>query len=114
MIVFVIKNLRNKNNISLSQLSQLTNLSRAYLRKLENNENNNPTISSLLKVSEALNVNIKQLFYTKLDIDDLKEEMYERIDKFGLNSKEVMEISQIIDLLVNIDLASQCIDKNNS
>ena len=58
----------NLYTISLSQLSQLTNLSQAYLRKLENN---NPTISSLLKVSEALNVNIKQLFYTKLDIDEL-------------------------------------------
>ncbi len=30
--------------------------------------------------------------------------MYDRIDKFGLNSNEVLEISQIIDLLINIDM----------
>jgi hypothetical protein len=28
--------------------------------------------------------------------------MYRRIEKFGINSKEVMEISQLIDLLISI------------
>lgn len=114
MIVFIIKKIRQNKKISLVKLSKITNISTTYLNDLENNKSINVTIPVLLKIADALNVNIKQLFYTKLDIDDLKEEMYTRVDKFGLNSKEVMEISQIIDLLVNIDLASQCIDKNNS
>lgn len=114
MIVFIIKKIRQNKKISLVKLSKITNISTTYLNDLENNKSINVTIPVLLKIADALNVNIKQLFYTKLDIDDLKEEMYTRIDKFGLNSEEVMEISQIIDLLVNIDLASQCIDKNNS
>ena len=34
----------------------------------------------------------------------LKKEMYKRIDKYGLDSKEVLEISQTIDLLINVDM----------
>jgi len=44
------------------------------------------------------------LFYTTFDIDDLKQEMYRRIDEYGINSKEVLEVSQLIDLLINIKM----------
>ena len=37
-------------------------------------------------------------------IDDLKKEMYFRIEKYGINSREVMEVSQVIDLLINIKM----------
>ncbi len=30
--------------------------------------------------------------------------MHRYIDKYGLDSKEVLEISQLIDLLLNIDI----------
>ena len=36
--------------------------------------------------------------------NSLKEELYKRIDLYGINSKEVLEISQIIDIFVNLDL----------
>lgn len=104
MVVFVIKEIRLKKNISLRHLSLMTNISRTYLRELENNKRVNPTIRILSDIAEALEVNIKDLFYTELDIDDLKEEMYRRIDEYGLNSNEAMEISRIIDLLVNIKM----------
>ena len=104
MIIFVIKQLRESKNISQYKLSQMTDISRTYIRKLEKNEVYNPSINILMLIAEALNVNVKDLFYTKLDIDTLKEEMYYRIDKFGLGSKEVLEVSQIIDLLVNIKM----------
>ena len=41
-----------------------------------------------------------------VDIDSLKEEMYKRIDQYGIGSKEVMEISQLIDLLINVKFKS--------
>lgn len=34
----------------------------------------------------------------------LKRELNRRIDVFGLNSVQVMEISQILDLLINIEM----------
>lgn len=102
MFVFVIKNIRKNKNLSLYKLSQMTGISRTYLRDLENNKKFNPSVSTLEKISSALDVNVKKLFYSTLDIEDLRKELHKRIDIYGLNSKEVLEISQIIDLLLNI------------
>lgn len=103
MFIFNIKNIREDKNISINRLNKLTGISRAYLFDLENNRKFNPTLAMLEKIAEALDVNIKELFYSIRDVEDLKEEMYHRIEVFGLDSKEVYEISQIIDLLLNVD-----------
>ncbi len=103
MYVFVIKLLRRSKNITLYKLSQVTGISRTYLRELENNNVFNPTMKILDKIANALDVTIKDLFYYNNDVNKLKEEMYYRIEVFGLDSKEVYEISQIIDLLLNVE-----------
>ena len=103
MYVFVIKLLRRSKNITLYKLSQVTGISRTYLRELENNNVFNPTMKILNKIANALDVTIKDLFYYDNDVNKLKEEMYNRIEVFGLDSKEVYEISQIIDLLLNVE-----------
>lgn len=102
MIVFNIKNIRKSKKISLRKLSDMTGISRAYLYDLENNRRFNPTIFILKKIAEELDVNIKDLFYSLDEIDNLKEEMYRRIDEFGIDAKEVLEVSQVIDLLINV------------
>lgn len=103
MYVFVIKLLRRSKNITLYKLSQVTGISRTYLRELENNNVFNPTMKILDKIANALDVTIKDLFYYDNDVNKLKEEMYRKIEVFGLDSKEVYEISQIIDLLLNVE-----------
>lgn len=103
MYVFVIKPLRKSRNITLYGLSKSTGISRTYLRNLENNKVFNPTMKILDKIANALDVTIKDLFYYDNDVNKLKEEMYHRIEIFGLDSKEVYEISQIIDLLLNVE-----------
>lgn len=107
MLIFNIKDIRKDKGFSISRLAKLTNLSRTYIRELENNKRSNVSISVLYKIANILEVNIKDLFYTECDIIQLKKELYSRIDKFGLDSKEVLEISQILDLLINIDLKEQ-------
>lgn len=102
MYIFDIKGIRKKKGISIRELSKKTNISRSYLSELENNKKINPTLQSLLKIASALNVNVKDLFYTRLDIEDLKKEMYRRIKKYGLESKEALEVSQLLDLVLNI------------
>lgn len=102
MLIFTIKNLRKNKNISLTELSNQTSLSVSYLSDLENNKLNNCTTKSLEKISIALGVNIKDLFYTTFDIEDLRKKLYERMDKYGINSEESLEISHLIDLLINI------------
>ena len=102
MIIFVIKNLRTQKNITLDDLSNKSNISASYLSKLENNKITNCSVKTLEKISDALKVNIKDLFYSKFDIDNLEEKLNEMINEYGINSKEVLEISQLIDLLLNI------------
>ena len=104
MIIFRIKELRDKKKVTLYNLSKLTGIARSYLCELENGKKINPTLETLYKISTILNVNIKDLFYTTLDIEELKKKLNKRIDKFGLNSSEALEISQLIDLLINIDI----------
>lgn len=104
MFVFSIKNIRLNKNLTLYQLSKLTGLSRTYIRNLENNKNANPTLNSLTNIAEALEVNVKDLFYTTYDIEELKQKMYVSIDENGIDSKETLEISQLIDLLINIKM----------
>ena len=62
-----------------------------------------PTLHVLESIANVLNVNVKKLFYSELDVEELRIEMYHRIEVFGLDSKEVYEISQIIDLLLNVE-----------
>ena len=104
MVVFVIKEIREKKNINLYRLSKLTGLNRPYLTQLENNKKFNPSLKTMYKIANALEVKVDDLFYSELDIDNLKEEMYRRIDEYGINSKEALEVSQIIDLLINIKM----------
>ena len=103
MIVFKIKEIRERQNVSALTLSNAVNISRSYLSELENNKRINVNLKLLLSIAEYLNVNIKDLFYTAFDIEPLRQEMYRRIDEFGINSEEVLEVSQLIDLLLNID-----------
>lgn len=107
MIVFRIREIRKKKHITAYELSKLVNITRAYLSELENGKRVNPSIKVLFDIASALDVNIKDLFYTTYDIDYLKQEMYKKIETHGLDSKEVLEISQLIDLLINIKMQEE-------
>lgn len=107
MIIFNIKKIRESKNISIRKLASLTNMSKTYLNDLENNKRTNPTLKVLLDIANILEVNVKDLFYTKCDIDYLKEEMYKSIADNGIDAKETLEISQLIDLLINIKMQEE-------
>lgn len=102
MYIFVIKDIRKKKKISLNELNRLTDISRAYLFDLENNRKLNPTLDILIKIANALDVNVKDLFYTRFDIESLRNKMHDSIDEHGLNAEETIEISQLLDLVLNI------------
>ncbi len=104
MFIFTIKDIRLQKKMSISKLSKITDISRTYIRELENNKRFNVSLTILYKIANALDVNVKDLFYTKYDVNTLKEEMYKKIDLFGMNSAETLELSQLIDLLINIDM----------
>ena len=107
MFVFVIKRFRKKKNLTIYRLSKITGINRSYLSLLENNKKFNPSLETMYKIANALDVKIDDLFYTELDIEDLKKELNRRVEKYGLQAKEVMEVSQIIDLLINVQNAKK-------
>ena len=106
MFVFVIKNIRERKNLTIYKLSKMTGINRSYLTQLENNKKFNPSLKTMYSIARALEVKVDDLFYSELDIETLRAEMHSRIDKYGINSKEVMEVSQIIDLLINVKFKS--------
>lgn len=106
MFVFVIKNIRERKNLTIYKLSKMTGINRSYLTQLENNKKFNPSLKTMYSIARALEVKVDDLFCTELDIETLRAEMHSRIDKYGINSKEVMEISQLIDLLINVKFKS--------
>lgn len=107
MIVFRIKEIRINKGITAYSLSKDANISRSFLSELENNKRTNVSLQLLLKIANILEVNVKDLFYTKCDIDYLKEEMYKSINDNGINAKETLQISQLIDLLINIKIKEE-------
>lgn len=104
MIVFRIKQIRESKNVTAYRLAKDVKISRSYLSELENNKKMNVSLQVLVDIADYLKVNVKDLFYTTFDINSLKQKMYRRIDKYGINSPEALEISQIIDLLINIEM----------
>jgi XRE family transcriptional regulator of biofilm formation len=104
MIVFRIKQIRESKNITAYRLAKDVKISRSYLSELENNKKINVSLQVLVDIADYLKVNVKDLFYTTFDINSLKQKMYRRISKYGINSPEALEISQIIDLLINIEM----------
>lgn len=105
MFVFVIKSIRENKNITIYRLSKLTGINRPYLTQLENNKKFNPSLKTMYKIANALEVKIDDLFYSELDIEELKEELDRRVEIYGTRSKEAMEVSQIIDLLINVKMS---------
>ena len=102
MFVFIVKDIRESKKISLNKLSEKTKISKSYLHELENNRKFNISLDKLYRIASSLDVNVKDLFYTSLDIEALRKELHDRINEYGLNSKETLEVSKLIDLLVNI------------
>lgn len=111
MFVFVIKDIRIKRNLTIYRLSKITGINRPYLTQLENNKKFNPSLATMHKIANALEVKVDDLFYTELDLDELKEELNNRVEKYGLRAKETMEMSQIIDLLINVKIQNKELPK---
>jgi len=110
--IFVIREIRKQKGVSLVKLAQMTNICRAYISELEANKKTNPTFSVLYKIANALDVNVKDLFYTSDDMDYLKKKLDETIDEHGLHSLQVAQISKTIDTLITLELQEKNF-KNN-
>lgn len=65
-----IKKIRNLQNISQEQLAEKAHMHRTYIGMLERGEKN-ATLTTLFKLSEALNISICEIF--KFELGDYNE-----------------------------------------
>ena len=112
MLYFVIKDIRLKKKMSLYELSKRSGVSKTYLADLENNKKSNPSFFTMVRISEALKVKMEKLFYETDDIEKLKQKMYKSMEQYGINAKETLEISHLIDELVNLNMREQLKKRN--
>lgn len=96
-----LKYCREKSNMNKSDLAKKIGVSPAYITMLENGEKNNPSLEIKIKLSEALNVDIAELFATEYNSEDelmisYLNDAYNilklNLDESFTNSKELIEI----------------------
>ena len=63
-VIILLKDIRESKGLSLRQLADMTGISKSHLNNIELNRKE-PTISMLVKVSLALEVDIKELYKVK-------------------------------------------------
>lgn len=60
-----VKYYRRKNKLTQEELAELADLSASYIKQIEScNEFKNISLTTILKISKALNVGVNSLFYT--------------------------------------------------
>lgn len=97
------------NGITTSQLSQDIGIPEITINKLRNGQNTNPTISTLLPITEYFNISLDYLFANK---DDKKENKKQIINMNGSISDEFFDLEQYVQIIENIDFMIK-VDSNN-
>jgi len=102
MFAFIIEKYMLKKNISVEELARLTNIDKEYILKIVKNKVHDVNLSTIYKISKALNVEMEELYYSIDDYERLKEELNKKVLVFGVGDRKVKEISYILDLLQNV------------
>ena len=63
-VIILLKDIRESKGLSLRQLADMTGISKSHLNNIELNRKE-PTISMLVKIALALEVDIKELYKVK-------------------------------------------------
>ncbi len=104
MFAFVIEKYMLKKNISVEELSELINIDREYILKIVKNRVHDVNLSTIYKISKALNVEMEKLYYSMDDYERIREELNKIVGTFGVGDKRVKEISYILDILHNVKM----------
>ncbi|MBV4429402.1 helix-turn-helix domain-containing protein [Clostridium tyrobutyricum] len=81
MINKIIKKLRKENNLSLRALAEKAGISKSTLSDIENN-NVNPTTTTLQKIAIAFNMTLSELMSIKFDAENDTSQLKEEINLY--------------------------------
>jgi len=117
----LIRQLREERGISQDKLAEITTLSKAYLSRIENEERKNPSIFTIIRIKNALNIDIK-IIEKLFEDDDFKQvgEDVESIDSMLLNSTYIFANKvATIDVQITLrdlikDIEKYCVKETNN
>lgn len=91
-------------NLSIRKLAKIANLSHTEISRLESGERKSPSPLVLKAISHALNINFEELMRTAGYTDEAENSSELTLKLFKLqylNEKELEEVSDFIDFLLN-------------
>ena len=95
--------LKNKN-LSIKELAEKTSLSESYLYRIRNCKVKDISLGKLCLIANALNIDVKNLFYTIYELPGQKRMLNKSVFKYGLKSKTTIKHSKILDRLLVLKL----------
>lgn len=103
MFIFLIEEIRKEKNMTQSELSKKTGISRSYIAELESSTKVNVSFETIYKIAQALEVEISKIFVAVSDIEEARIMLYDSMNEKGINSKEALKISRLIDKHINLE-----------
>lgn len=88
-----VRSIRRRNGSTLDQLAEATGLNKGYLSRIESGEKT-PSIATLLKLAEALEVSTGQLFGEEVAKDDIQIVRARKSDGVRRNKYDVVPLSR--------------------
>lgn len=88
-----VRSIRRKNGITLDQLAEATGLNKGYLSRIESGEKT-PSIATLLKLAEALEVSTGQLFGEEVAKGDIQIVRARKPESSRRNKYDVVPLSR--------------------
>jgi XRE family transcriptional regulator, master regulator for biofilm formation len=105
MIGRTIKDLRIKEGLTLSELAEKANISKSYLSNIERDLNNNPSIFIINKLAGVLEIELKTLIKSDINVVEQKLIEQEWIDfvnelkKAGVEKESIHQYKTLIDYI---------------
>lgn len=101
MIVFLIKELRMIKKVTLEQLKEQTGISISYLSQIENNKVKNPSLLTIVKISEALNSKLNEVYFDENEINGLKRALNIYMEVYGKDCERTIKLSKKVNKKIN-------------
>lgn len=90
---------RKQRGLKQSELAELSNLSVSYISLLERNDRKDPTLSTVQKISEALQVPSGILFFLAADATELSGLSSELQEKLSFAALQLLNVARAKTLL---------------
>jgi XRE family transcriptional regulator of biofilm formation len=96
-----IREIREKQGLSLNKLSKITGISKSYLSFIERSRQTNPSITIVKKIADALEIPMNELLFelkirNKNSIDEKIHKLVNELSKIDISEDEFIEFKSLL------------------